>query len=191
MKLILKDVKIYGFDSASCRTFVNDGKESKQYSVALYISAEQKAQIDTYLFDKVSVNADGDFIFYGKSKQPIPIFDSEKNRIEKPVNEVFLAEVSILIDEFTPKPKFEGEIVEPIRYSKCLGIKYISKVENEEAKIFAARNEYNTYDDIFSDGEELTLPATTAPIVASNSLQPLELDPMNVAASDGVDVLPF
>ena len=190
MKLILKDVKIYGYDPAICRTFFNEGKETKQYSVALYISTAQKAQIDTYLFDKVSVNADGDLIFYGKSKQPIPVFDAEKKRIEKPVNEVFLAEVSILIDEFTSK---DGET---IRYSKCLGIKYISKVENEEAKVFVAKKEYNDYDSIFDDEEEITLPATPAPVEApptpsSNQVSPLELDPMNVAATDGTIDLPF
>lgn len=184
MKLILKDVKIYGYDKSICRTFVNEGKETKQYSVALYISEEQKAQIDTWIFDKVLTNQDGDFIFYGKSKQPIPIFDTEAKHIVEPVNEVFLADVSILIDEFTDKATGET-----IRYSKCLGIKYISKVENEEAKVFVAKKEYNTFDDIFSDEEEINLPAT--PTAASDKVNPLELDPLNVAATDGTDDLPF
>lgn len=182
MKLILKDVKIYGYDSAICRTFINNGIESKQYSVACYITEEDKNKIDTYLYNKVTQNQDGDFIFYGKSKQPIPIFDSEKQRIENPVNEVFIAEVSILIDEFEDKATNET-----IRYSKCLGIKYIKKVENEEPKIFVPKKEYNDYDDIFADEEEITIPATET----KTETKPLDHDPMNVNADDEIDPLPF
>lgn len=181
MKLILKDVKIYGYDKTICRTFFNDGKETKQYSVALYINDEQKAQIDSYLYDKVMVNVDGDFIFYGKSKQPIPIFDVEKKHIEQPVNEVFVADVSILIDEFTDKSS--GEI---IRYSKCLGIKYIKKVENEEPKMFVPKKEYNDFEDIFADEDEIKLPESE-----SKPTKPLEQDPMSVDAGNPANDLPF
>lgn len=151
MKLILKNTKIMGFDSSICRTFVNDGKVTKQYSVAMYISEADKAEIDKYLYNKVEQNQDGEFIFYGKSKQPIPVFDAEKNRITKPLNEVFLADVSILIDEFTG-----GALGETIRYSKCLGIKYLQKVENEQPKM--QPKVYEDFDDIFSDEEEIKLP---------------------------------
>ena len=185
MKLILKDVKIYGYDKNICRTFVNDGKETKQYSVACYITEEDKAKIDQYLYNKVATNQDGDFIFYGKSKQPIPIFTADKQPILEPVNEVFIAEVSILIDEF------EGKDGENIRYSKALGIKYISKVENEEPKIFVPKKEYNDFDDIFADEEELTIPATPVNEVASNVTAHLEPDPLNVNAGNIGDDLPF
>lgn len=184
MKLILKDVKIYGYDKTICRTFVNDGKETKQYSVALYITEEDKAKIDQYLYNKVSVNQDGENIFYGKSKQPIPIFTAEKQPILEPVNEVFIAEVSILIDEF--EDKATGET---IRYSKCLGIKYVKKVENEEPKIFVPKKEYNDFDEIFADEEEITIPAPVASVVASTA--PLEPDPMGVNAGNPINDLPF
>ena len=186
MKLILKDVKIYGYDKSICRTFVNDGKETKQYSVACYITDEDKVKIDTYLYNKVTQNQDGEHIFYGKSKQPIPIFTAEKQPILDPVNEVFIAEVSILIDVFDDKAT--GDTV---RYSKCLGIKYIKKVENEEPKIFVPKKEYNDFDDIFADEEELDIPATAAPVVVSNGNAPLEPDPLNVNADGGIDPLPF
>ena len=186
MKLILKDVKIYGYDKSICRTFPNDGKETKQYSVACYITEEDKEKIDTYLYNKVSTNQEGDHIFYGKSKQPIPIFTAEKQPILEPVNEVFIAEVSILIDEFEDKAKNEM-----VRYSKCLGIKYISKVENEEPKIFVPIKEYNTFDDIFADEEELTIPATQVQQSATVAPAPLEPDPMNVNDSNAGDDLPF
>lgn len=170
MKVILKDCKIYGYDAEIFRAFINNGKETKQYSVALYISDADKAVIDSFLYQKVSVNADGDNIFYGKAKQPIPIFDSEKVRITKPVNEVFLADVSILIDEFV-----DGN-GENVRYSKCLGIKYIKKVENEEPKLPA--KVYTDFDDIFADETELVIPATTAPALQ----EIVNNDPMNVNA---------
>lgn len=151
MKLILKDVKIYGYDQNIFRTFVNEGKETKQYSVPLIITDEDKAKIDLYLYNKVSTNQDGENIFYAKNKQPIPIFDSEKNRITDPVNEVFIAEVSILIDEFTNQ---DGESV---RYTKTLGIKYIKKVENEQPKIAVPQKQYTEFDDIFADEEEIKI----------------------------------
>lgn len=150
MKLILKNVKIYGFDSTIFRTFNNDGKETKQYSVALYISKEDKSEIDKYLYNKVNQNEEGEFIFYGKSKQPIPIFNTEKNKITQPLNEVFIADVSIIINEF------ENDKGEKIRYSKCLGIKYLHKIENEQPKL--PTRTYDNYDDIFSDEEEIKLP---------------------------------
>ena len=181
MKLILKDVKIYGYDKSICRTFNNDGKETKQYSVACYITDEDKAKIDTYLYNKVSTNQDGEHIFYGKSKQPIPIFTAEKQPISEPVNEVFIAEVSILIDEF--EDKATGDTV---RYSKCLGIKYIKKIENEEPKIFVPQRQYTKFDDIFADEEELTIPATQVQQAA-----PLEPDPMNVNAGNVGNDPPF
>jgi len=181
MKVILRDCKIYGYDSSLFKTFINNGQETKQYSVALYISENDKAIIDSFLYNKVSVNAEGENIFYGKSKQPIPIFDAEKVKIDKPVNEVFLADVSILIDEFVGK---DGD---NIRYSKCLGIKYIKKVENEEPKLPAKT--YTDFDDIFADETELVIPAITAPLqeIVNN-------DPLNVYAPiNGVNEsgLPF
>jgi len=182
MKVILKDCKIYGYDSSLFKTFQNNGQETKQYSVALYITDADKAVIDSYLYGKVTPNADGENVFYGKSKQPIPIFDAEKVKIEKPVNEVFIADVSILIDEFVGK---DGENV---RYSKCLGIKYIKKVENEQPKLPAKT--YTDYEDIFADETELVIPATiTQPLqeIVNN-------DPLNVNAEvGGVDEsgLPF
>jgi len=182
MKVILKDCKIYGYDSNLFKTFKNNGQETKQYSVALYITDADKAVIDSYLYGKVTPNADGENVFYGKSKQPIPIFDAEKVKIEKPINEVFMANVSIVIDEFVRK---DGE---NIRYSKCLGIKYIKKVENEQPKLPAKT--YTDYEDIFADETELVIPATiTQPLqeIVNN-------DPLNVNAPiGGVDEsgLPF
>lgn len=172
MKVILKECKIYGYDAEIYRAFQNDGKETKQYSVALYISDADKAVIDSFLYQKVSVNADGENIFYGKAKQPIPIFDTEKVRITKPVNEVFLADVSILIDEFEK----DGE---NIRYSKCLGIKYLKKVENEEPKL--PPKVYTDFDDIFADETELVIPTIIAPPLQ----EIVNNDPLNVNAPIG------
>jgi len=193
MKLILKNVKIYGYDQNIYRTFENDGKETKQYSVALYITDEDKAVIDSYLYNKVSVNQEGENVFYGKSKQIIPIFDTEKKRITEPVNEVFIADVSILIDEFT------GHDGESIRYSKCIGIKYLRKVENEQPKLPAKT--YTDFDDIFGE-EEIIIPETapvTTPSVAPveqlpqenfhvQGLQPIAKNDVNAG---GEDDLPF
>lgn len=148
MKLVLEKVKIYGFDPSICRVFTNDGVEKRDYSVGLYISGEQKALIDSYIFDKVAITKDGEFLFYGKNKQPIPVFDIAKNRIENPINEVFMADVSILIDEFQPKDKEY-----PVRYSKCLGIKYLSPVANETPRI-VVQEKYETFDQIFSEEEQ-------------------------------------
>ena len=178
MKLILKDVKIYGYDK-------NIKDAYGKFGTALYITDEDKSKIDQYLYNKVSTNQDGDFIFYGKSKQPIPIFTADKQPILEPVNEVFIAEVSILIDEF------EGKDGENIRYSKALGIKYIKKVENEEVKVFVPKKEYNEFDDIFADEEELTIPAPVAPVVTSNGTAPLEPDTMNVNDGNSENDLPF
>lgn len=180
MKVILKDCKIYGYDSSLFKTFTNNGQETKQYSVALYISESDKAIIDSYLYGKVTPNADGENIFYGKSKQPIPIFDAEKVKIDKPVNEVFIADVSILIDEFVGK---DGE---NIRYSKCLGIKYIKKVENEEPKLHAKT--YTDFDDIFADETELTIPTIAAPLQEIVNNDPLNVNTKNI---DGTEDLPF
>jgi len=141
MKLILKNVKIYGFDPSNFRTFDNNGIESKQYSVPLYITDEDRLLIDSYIYGKVDNNSEGEHIFYGKNKQPIPVFDLEKNKITEPLNKVFMAEVSILVDEFTDK---DGNVV---RYSRCLGIKYISDVENEQPKI--TTKSPTTFDEIF------------------------------------------
>jgi len=182
MKVILKDCKIKGYDSSLFRTFQNNGQETKQYSVALYITDADKAVIDSYLYGKVTPNEEGENVFYGKSKQPIPIFDAEKVKIDNPVNEVFIADVSILIDEFVGK---DGE---KIRYSKCLGIKYIKKVENEQPKLPAKT--YTDYEDIFADETELVIPATIAPPLQ----EILNNDPLNVNAPiGGVDEsgLPF
>jgi hypothetical protein len=182
MKVILKECKIYGYDNTIFKTFQNNGQETKQYSVALYISDADKAVIDSYLYGKVTPNAEGENVFYGKSKQPIPIFDAEKVKIEKPVNEVFIADVSILIDEFVGK---DGE---NIRYSKCLGIKYIKKIENEQPKLPAKT--YTDFDDIFADETELVIPATIAPPLQ----EIVNNDPLNVdAPAGGVDGsdLPF
>lgn len=150
MKLILEKVKIYGFDPAIFRTFNNDGKETKQYSVGLYISQEQRELIDSYIYGKCETTKDGEILFYGKSKQPIPVFDPEKVRIEKPINEVFLADVSILIDEFT-----DSKTDMQVRYSKCLGIKYVCPIANEAPRIFT-QEKFETFDEIFGGENETT-----------------------------------
>ena len=146
MKILLEKVKIYGYDPNIFKTFTNNGVETKQYSVGLYISEEQKFLIDSYIYGKCETTKDGEILFYGKNKQPIPVFDQNKQKIEKPVNEVFLADVSILIDEFTDK---NGE---QIRYSKCLGIKYISPVAGESTRV-VSQTKYETYDEIFGGNE--------------------------------------
>lgn len=142
MKILLEKVKIYGFDPNVFKTFTNNGFETKQYSVGLYISEEQKFLIDSYIYGKCETTKDGEILFYGKNKQPIPVFDQNKQKIEKPVNEVFLADVSILIDEFTDKQGSQ------VRYSKCLGIRYVSPVANEAPRVIV-QEKYETYDDIF------------------------------------------
>lgn len=179
-KIILRGVKIFGFDPEVFRTYENGAKVTKQYSVALYVTPEDKELIDSFLFNKVSQNEDGDNIFYGKSKQPIPVFDSAKNRIMKPLNEVFIADVSILIDEFTDAVK-----AETVRYSKCLGIKYVRKVENEQPKIPA--KVYTDFDDIFSDETELFIPATPEPAPVATQVE----QPVMFTAEVREDGMPF
>lgn len=185
LKLTLRGVKIYGFDPTIYKIFDNDGKQSKQYSVMLSISLQDKETINSYLFNKVSETQDGEFIFYGKSKTEIPVFNSEtKERIKEPINEVFLADVVILIDEFTP------ENGDTLRYSKCLAIKYLSKIENEKPKIQAKPLE--NYEDFFDDGEVIDV--VPEPVVAPQptpqpqGLQPL---PKDSIATPNPDDLPF
>ena len=185
LKLTLKGAKIYGFDPTIYKTFENDGKSTKQYSVMLAISLQDKQTIDSYLFNKVSENQDGEFIFYGKSKAEIPVFNAAtKERIKEPINEVFLADVVILIDEFTP------ENGETLRYSKCMAIKYLSKVENEKPKIQAKPLE--NYEDFFDDGEVIEVepaPAQTPQQTPQQQgLQPLPKDNL---ADPQIDDLPF
>ena len=189
MKIILRKVKIYGFDPKICRNFDNGGKIIKQYSIPLYVSEEDKKLIDTYLFDKVSKTQDGDFIFYGKSKQPIPVFDQEKKRIEAPINKVFIADVSILIDEFTPKNEY-GEELEPVRYSRCLGIHYISDIENEKPKIQSKEPE--TFDEIFGgEGEHQHVTAKVEPTQPMYYTPPTYNTTLPVPSEVTNDDLPF
>lgn len=150
LKITLKDVKIYGLDPTIYKTFENDGKPTKQYLVPLYISESDKNVIDSYLYGKVSKNADGEFLFYGKSKIEIPVFNLQKERIKEPINEVFIADVALLIDEFV------NNVGENVRYSKCLAIKYKSKVENEKPKI--QEKPLENYEDFFGDETEIKLP---------------------------------
>lgn len=183
MKLILKNVKIYGFDPEAHRTFDNDGKITKQYNVPLYISEEDKNLIDRYIFGKTSKNDKGEFVFYGKSKTPIPFFNADGKKIKETINEVFLADVSILIDEF------KDEHEENIRYSKCLGIKYVSKVKNEAPKM--PPKTYDTYDDIFNGDDAIESTSENKP-----SLPPIIPDlPWdangNIADQASTDDLPF
>ncbi len=142
MKIVLEKVKIYGFDPTAFKTFA-DGKT--QYSVALIISQKQRELIDSYIYGKCEITRDEEIVFYGKNKNPIPVFDQNRNKIEKPINEVFLADVSILIDEFEK----DGET---IRYTKCLGIHYISPIANETPRIISKDN-YVTFDEIFGESE--------------------------------------
>lgn len=135
MKILLEKVKIYGYDP-------NIKDQFDKYSVGLYISQEQRNEIDQYIYGKCATTKDGEILFYGKNKQPIPVFDQNKQKIEKPVNEVFLADVSILIDEFTDKQGSQ------VRYSKCLGIRYVSPVANEAVRVIV-HEKYETYEDIF------------------------------------------
>ena len=75
-----------------------------------------------------------------------------------------MADVSILIDEFTG-----GPLGETIRYSKCLGIKYLQKVEGEQPKM--QQKVYEDFDDIFSDEEEIKLPESDIkPEVSANEV---------------------
>jgi hypothetical protein len=189
MKIVLEKVKIYGFDPESFKTFTNNGKESKQYSVALYISQEQRNLIDSYIYGKCELTKDNEIVFSGKSKQPIPLFDPEKKKIEKAINKVFIADVSILIDEFTNK---DGET---IRYSKCLGIKFISLVENEEPRIIA-KNSYETYDQIFGESEKDNKNELSANIPKddiSQMFETKETDPITetFGEAEQIDDLPF
>lgn len=156
MKLILKNVKIYGFDPESYRTFDNDGKSVKQYQVPLYISEDDKNLIDGYIFGKTSKNDKDEFVFYGKAKTPIPFFDADGKKKAEVVNEVFIADVSILIDEFA-----DQKTGEPVRYSKCLGIRYISKVENEAPKM--PQKTYDTYADIFGGEDSIEASSASKP----------------------------
>lgn len=136
MKILLEKVKIYGFDP-------NIKDQFEKYSVGLYISEAQRSEIDQYIYGKCATTKDGEILFYGKNKQPIPVFDQNKQKIEKPINEVFLADVSILIDEFMDK-----KTDQQVRYSKCLGIRYISPVANEAVRVIV-QEKYETYEDIF------------------------------------------
>jgi len=181
MKLILRNVKIYGFDPTSYRNSEYDGKTSKQYNVPLYISENDKNLIDSYIFGKTSKNEKDEFVFYGTSKTPIPFFDETGKKTSKIINEVFLADVSILIDEFQKKNKSgELEFEEDgspriVRYSKCLGIRYISKIENEAPKI--PPKSYDTYEDIFGGEDVIQSDSVKKPIfkeVKNNLIEDVE-----------------
>lgn len=138
MKILLEKVKIYGYDP-------NIKDQFEKYSVGLYISEAQRNEIDQYIYGKCATTKDGEILFYGKNKQPIPVFDQNKQKIEKPINEVFLADVSILIDEFTDKQGSQ------VRYSKCLGIRYVSPVANEAVRVIV-QEKYETFEEIFGNG---------------------------------------
>jgi len=192
MKIILRDVKIYGYDPNNFKEFENEGKITRQYSAPLYISQADRDLIDLYIYGKCETTRDGEILFYGKNKQPIPVFDAERIKIKTPINEVFLADVSILIDEYVKK---DGETN---RYSKCLGIHYLSKVENEEPKIIV-KEEFKTYDDIFAEDieskpEEFGIIKKPEDIGKQPENQPL---PQTVNSIDGqpfdptIDDLPF
>lgn len=160
LKLTLKGAKIYGFDP-------NIKDKYGKFGTQVSISEADKIQIENYLFGKVKENQDGEHLFDAKSRSEIFVFNKEKQPIKEPINEVFFADISILIDEFQSKDEnneleFESDgSPKMVRYSKCLAIKYLSKVENEKPKIQAKPLE--NYEDFFDDGEVIDVEPAPAP----------------------------
>lgn len=146
MKIVLEKVKIKYFNPKKGNKKVFDGVESISYDVMLFISEQHKQTIDTYIYGKCETTKDGEILFYGKSKNPIPFFDQNRQRIEMAIIKPFFADVSILIDEFTDK-----KTGQPIRYSKCLGIKFVEFTGEEST--FKEAETYETFDEIFGDSE--------------------------------------
>jgi hypothetical protein len=189
MKLILKNCKIYGYDPNNFRVFDNDGKETKQYSVPLYVSDEDRDLLDSYIYGKVDNNADGEHIFYGKNKMPIPIFDPEKNKITDQINKVFIADVSILVDEFEDKKTGQN-----VRYSRCLGIKITSYIETEQPKITTSQP--TTFDEIFGGETESAKPVDFSAMKTKEEIgQPSAVTPSSPETfqptQPPIDDLPF
>ena len=186
MKLILKDVKIYGYDpSKECNKaekISKNGKPFNVYSLRVKITEKDKNIIDQYLYNKVDVNAEGEFLFWlNKPFDPIPLFDSENKLSKEPINDTFIANVSLELED----KEHNGEIK---RFCECKGIKFIKKSESETGSIIIQKRE-EKYEDIFPDEEEITIPATQVQQAAT--VAPLEPDPMNVDAGNAGDDLPF
>lgn len=141
MKIILDRVKIKYYNPSKGRESVYNGQTTVNYDVAIFVRPEHKTLIDTYLFKKCEPTKDGELLFYGRSKQPIPIFDQGRKKIEGVMTCPFWADVSVLIDDF------KKENSDPIRYSKCLGIKFLEYTG--EPSVIQQTEKFETYDEIF------------------------------------------
>lgn len=144
MKIVLEKVKIKYFDPKKANKRVYNGSEIVNYDVMLFISEEQKRLIDEYIYGKCELTKDDEILFYGRSKNPIPFFDQNKQKVENAITKPFFADVSILIDEFADK-----NTGIPVRYSKCLGVKFLEFTG--EASTFRETETYETFDEIFGD----------------------------------------
>jgi hypothetical protein len=188
MKVTLKEVKfIMGFDSKLKDKF---GK----FSHMTVVSDEAKELMGTYMYNQVKTNAQGENIFYVRASQEFLAFDKDKKVIAAPINEVFLADVRIEINEFQSKNdgvlEFESDgSPKMVRFYKCIGIEYIKKVENEDQKVAKKFDDPTDYDSIWADETELVIPTIAAPLQAIVNNDPLNVD----APVGGVDEsgLPF
>jgi hypothetical protein len=146
MKIVLEKVKIKYFDPKKANKRVYNGSEMVNYDVMLFISEEQKRLIDEYIYGKCELTKDDEILFYGRSKNPIPFFDQNRQKVENAITKPFFADASILIDEFADK-----NTGLPVRYSKCLGVKFLEFTG--EASTFRESETYETFDEIFGDAE--------------------------------------
>ena len=136
-----ENVKIFGFDPNQ------DPDQYGRYSVALYISQEQRDFIDSYIYGKCELTKDNEIIYIARSKKPILFYDNKGNEIKEAYNQnAFIADVSLFFDTFI------NDKDETISYIKPIMIRFISKIENIKAKIFV-KNEFS-YSDCFESEDE-------------------------------------
>ena len=166
LRFTLKNVKVLGFDPSIKNKY---GK----FSALSNISDEDADKINSFIFGKVAKNQDGENVFYLDSRTEIFIFDENKKRITEPINHTFLANASVLIDEFQSKDENKNleynddGTPKIIRYIKTEAIKYISEIKGEATKM--VQRARDNYDDFFADEEELTIPAISQPSPAESN----------------------
>jgi len=157
--------------------------DRKTFTTGIFISPTQKQVIDTYIYDKVSLTAEGNYLFKCVSTfKDMPVYDSQGHLITEPIDFAYIADVIIKIESFTAK---DGKNV---TFTKCLCIICVKILENEPIA-FKSSDDPETFEDIMKG---FTRPAP-API--SSGLQTNEMRSQNAAnvvpntASD--DDLPF
>jgi hypothetical protein len=145
-KIALFGVKVQnGFNpKRKGKVYENQANPNKKnFTTGIFISETQKAVIDTYIYDKVSLTAEGNYLFKCVSTfQDMPVFDTQGDKITEPIDFAYIADVVIKIETFTAK---DGKNV---TFTKCLGFRCVRILENEPIA-FKANDEPETFEEIF------------------------------------------